>query len=329
MTWSEIDWPALDRLRAGFLSGAAATGPYWQSASDLASYDFTYGERIGWKWDAVLSELRLRSWQPRTRSVVDWGCGSGIAGRRILAAFGGTTAFDLLQLWDHSPLAVDFAATAARKLFPGLTVAAATPPLLHGTDSIGLLLISHVLNELNPAARAELDALVARAETVIWVEPGTHEVSRQLGTIRESLRPQFAVVAPCTHTGACGVFAPDHARDWCHFFAPPPSESFATPDWVKFGQRAGIDLRSLPYAFFALDRTPPAPLDDVSRVIGRPEHFKPYARFLNCDAQGLTELELMKRSDPVLYKQLDRARGPLLYRWQRDGDKVHGGAPVV
>ena len=42
MTWEELDWPALDRLRAGFLEGAAAAGPYWKSSSDLASYDFTY-----------------------------------------------------------------------------------------------------------------------------------------------------------------------------------------------------------------------------------------------------------------------------------------------
>jgi len=49
MTWSQLDWNALDRLRAGFLSGSAAAGPYWQSSSDLASYDFTYGARIGWE----------------------------------------------------------------------------------------------------------------------------------------------------------------------------------------------------------------------------------------------------------------------------------------
>ena len=330
MTWSELDWSALDRLRAGFLSGSAAAGPYWQSASDLASYDFTYGERIGWKWDAVLAELRLRAWQPRARHVIDWGCGSGVAGRRVLAAYGGADAFAQLHVWDHSPLAVDFAAAAARRQFPGLSVDAAPAELLQGTDPIGLLLISHVLNELTPAARAELDGLVARAESVIWVEPGTHEVSRQLGAVREGLRTAFNIVAPCTHAGACGVFAPEHTRDWCHFFAPPPSEIFATPDWVKFGQRAGIDLRSLPYAFFALDRTPLAPpTPDLSRIIGRPEHFKPYARFLNCDATGLVELELLKRADPALYKQLNRTKAPLIYRWTRDGDKVIGGQPLL
>lgn len=324
MTWTDLDWTALDRLRSGFLSGTAAAGPYWQSASDLASYDFTYGERIGWKWDAVLAELRLRGWHPAARTVLDWGCGSGIAGRRVISFFG-PEKFDVLHVWDHSPLAINFAAAAARREFPALTVAGTLPT----ATPIGLLLISHVLNELSPAARTELDALVARAESVIWVEPGTHEVSRQLGAVRETLRAEFSLIAPCTHAGACGMFLPEHTRDWCHFFAPPPSEIFATPDWVKFGQRAGIDLRSLPYAFFALDRAPvAAPPADFSRVIGRPEHFKPYARFLNCDATGLAELELMRRSDPALYKQFDRARGPLLYRWQRDGEKVHGGSPL-
>ena len=330
MTWSQLDWHALDRLRAGFLSGSAAEGPYWQSAADLASYDFTYGARIGWKWDAVLAELRLRQWRPSARTVLDWGCGSGVAARRVIAAFGGSDHFTHLHVWDHSPLAVDFALNAAQAAFPQLSVAPAPTTLIHGADPIGLLVISHVLNELNPTARAQLDGLIARANAVLWVEPGTHAVSRQLGAVRETLRGPFNVIAPCTHGGACGMFLADHTRDWCHFFAPPPSEIFATPDWVKFGQRAGIDLRSLPYAFFALDRetTPPVPVE-LARIIGRPEHFKPYARFLNCDAGGLKEVELLKRSDPALYKQLDRAKGPLLYRWRREADKIQGGEPVT
>jgi hypothetical protein len=94
---------------------------------------------------------------------------------------------------------------------------------------------------------------------------------------------------------------------------------------VKFGLRAGIDLRSLPYCFLALDRqTAPRP-ENLSRIIGRPEHFKPYARVLNCDATGLAELELPKRADPALFKQLDRTKAPLVYRWQREGNKILGG----
>jgi hypothetical protein len=348
MNWTELDWPALDRLRDGFLRASPIDGPYWESESALASYDLTYGERIGWKWDQVLRELRLRQWRPESRSVVDWGCGSGIAARRAVAFFG-ANRFDELAVWDHSPLACTSAAEAAIREFPQLRVSQATPGFLRSEAPIGLLLISHVLNELPASVLAELKALVRRAQSVIWVEPGTSVVSRQLGGLHDELRGSFRLVAPCTHQNSCPVFAPGNEREWCHFFAPPPSEIFANPDWVKFGQRAGIDLRSLPYCFVALDRSPatgrengavdeltshprPGPTveeGELSHIIGRPEHFKPYARLLNCDSTGLAELTLPKRADPALYKQLDRTKAPLVYRWQRNGLQILGGAPLA
>ena len=182
MTWSDLDWPALDRLRDGFLRGAAAPGVYWQSESALASYDFTYGERIGWKWDQVLRELRLRTWKPAptTRSVFDWGCGSGIAARRVISFFGAET-FDSLTVWDHSPLACDFATESAQRAFPALRVDQATPGFLMSPERLGLLVISHVVNELTPDQLATLIALVDRAEAVLWVEPGTHTPAANSG----------------------------------------------------------------------------------------------------------------------------------------------------
>jgi hypothetical protein len=331
MTWDDLDWPALDRLRERFLHGPGVAGTYWETAEDLASYDLTYGERIGWKWDHVLRELTLRGWKPRGRDVFDWGCGSGIAARRVISFFGAEN-FDSLTLWDQSPLARDFAERAARDAFPALNVAEATPGLVSGENPIGLLLISHVLNELSPEALASLRSLVARSEAVIWVEPGTHMVSRQLGRIRDDLRGTFRIVDPCTHELGCPMLAPDNERHWCHFFAPPPSEIFASSDWVKFGHRAGIDLRSLPYCFVAGERSevssrPATPA--VSRIIGRVEHFKPYARLLNCDATGLSELELPKRANPPLFKQLERTKSPLVYRWRREGDKILDGEPLA
>lgn len=343
MTWDELDWPALDRLRDGFLHGGAAAGPYWRTASDLASYDFTYGERIGWKWDHVLRELRLRQWRPAQRHVFDWGCGSGVAARRVIEFFG-ADAFDELIVWDHSPLATDFAADAAEKAFASLRVSAATPGLLGSDEPLGLLVVSHVLNELSDDSLASLLSACDRAESILWVEPGTHDASRRLGAMRDALQSRFRVVAPCTHALGCPMFTAGRERDWCHFFAPPPLGIHADSNWVKFGQRAGIDLRSLPYCFIALERNPPPaaaappragespvvvtePL--LSRVIGRPEHLKPYARLLNCDATGLVELELPKRADPALYKQIERTKAPLVYRWQREGAKILGGEPLA
>jgi hypothetical protein len=331
MTLKNLDWRALDRLRDGFLNGTAANGPYWQSASDLAAYDLTYGERIGWKWDAVLHELRLRGWTPPAtptasgepgRTILDWGCGSGGAGRRVVAFFGAEN-FSALHLHDHSPEAVEFAARAARTTFPTLGV----PRWRPDSDPVGLLVLSHVLNELSPEARAGLLVLVRRAAAVLWVEPGTHADSRALQQIREELRKEFQVVAPCTHQIACGLLAPGREHDWCHHFAPPPPEAYTDGNWVKFGARAGIDLRSVPYSFLALDKRANAavPSDGLSRIIGRAKYFKGYLRFLNCDASGTAELMLQKRDDPALFKQLERERGPLLYRWRREGNRALNG----
>lgn len=343
MTWDELDWAALDRLRDGFLHGGAAKGPYWQSASDLAAYDFTYAERIGWKWDHMLGELRLRGWQPMSHSILDWGCGSGVASRRVIQAFG-ADKFDELMVWDHSPAAGDFATEAAQRAFPSLRVSAVTPGFIDSDQPIGLLVLSHVLNELSDENLARLRAVMERANEILWVEPGTHAISRKFGAIRDELLARHRVVAPCTHQLGCPVFAAERERDWCHFFAPPPLGLQADSNWVKFGQRAGIDLRSLPYCFVALARlgeprpAPPmagaGPLEPaaeplLSHVIGRPEHFKPYARLLNCDATGLADLELPKRADPALFKQLERTKAPLVYRWRRQDGKILGGEPLA
>jgi hypothetical protein len=332
MNWKELDWKTLDRLRDGFLNGAAAEGPYWQSREDLAHYNATYAERIGWKWDAVLAELRMRGWSPRGGAILDWGCGSGVAGRRVLGAFG-VERFDSLLLWDHSPLAVEFSEQEAQRQFPGLNVCGVTPGYLTGASPIGLLVVSHLLNELSETALAELRRLILRAEAVLWVEPGTHEVSRGLQTVRDQLQAEFNVIAPCTHQGKCPVLQEGRERDWCHFFAFPPSGIFADSDWVKFGQRAGIDLRSLPYAFLALQAkdSPVAPPsgEGLTRVLGRPEHLKPYARMLACDASGVAEITVAKRDLPAVLKELEKTKSPLVYRWKREGTKVVASEPLA
>ncbi len=326
MTWEQLDWAVLDRLRQLFLSGRTAPGPYWTSRQDLANYDLTYGERIGWKWDAVLRELDQRSWRPAARAVLDWGCGSGVAGRRVVDWLG-PERVDTLRVWDQSGLAADFAAGAAETRFPKLRVAHVTPGFLAGDEPIGLLVISHVLNELPAGELLALRGLATRADAILWVEPGTQDCSRALIEIREQLRGRFRLVAPCTHQAACGLLAPANARHWCHHFAPPPPAIFADSHWVKFGQRAGIDLRSLPYSFLALERHPTAADTGtgLARVIGAPRLYKGFAKVLSCDAVGVTELTLQKREAPALFKQFKRPVSALIYRWRREGDRIRGG----
>src|ERR1035437_10429186 len=122
MKLESLDWEVLDRLRQTFLSEATLPGPYWHTITDLECYDLTYGERIGWKWDALLRELKSRGWSPpHAATVLDWGCGSGIAGRRVVDNFGAGT-FSQLLLHYHSALAMDFSEHRARRAFPALSV---------------------------------------------------------------------------------------------------------------------------------------------------------------------------------------------------------------
>ncbi len=268
--------------------------------------------------------------------LLDFGCGSGVAGRRVLETFG-AAHFAGLALADHSPEAVAFARARAETLFPDLPIRdAATHVAAPEAADLAppfTLVVSHVLNELAPAARAELLALAARAAAVLWIEPGTHLDSRALAAVRDELRPGHRVIAPCTHRENCPLFAEKNARDWCHFFAEPPPGVQNSPDWVRFGQRAGVDLRSQAYSCLVLENTSvPAGAPDFApgdaRVLGRPEVFKPYARLLACDASGLYFLELSKRTDPALVKRLDKKPPLPLYALAHDGKHIRSAVPL-
>ena len=330
LTWETLDWTALDRLRDQFLSGTPTTASYWNSASDVANYDFTYAQRIGWKWDAVLRELRLRGWSPPAGPVLDWGCGSGIAGRRVIEMFGWEVV-TAMRVFDHSALAMEFAKTKAVEEFPGLQVTSAAP----AAPGVGTLIVSHVLNELTESGGQALRQAIDLADAVLWVEPGTHADSRALITLREALREQFTVIAPCTHQAGCGLLAAGNERHWCHHFAKPPAGIMADSDWVKFAQRAGIDLRSLPYSFLVLERRGlrpaiPGRLDEgAARVLGVPRVYKGFSKLLSCDATGVRELEMQKRVAPQIHRAFKDGDAPTLWHWKVDGIRITNPEPVL
>lgn len=326
LTWETVDWAALERLRETFLAEAGGSGPYWRSPGDLAVYDFTYAQRIAWKWDAVLDELRARGWRPAGGEVLDWGCGSGVAGRQVVG-FLGAAAVRALRVWDHSPLAVEYAREAAQVAYPGLRVEAADPRWVDGVDRVDVLVLSHVLNELSEDDRARLERLIRRTGAVLWVEPGTHPVSRDLSGWRDRLSGEFDIVAPCTHAAPCGMLTPGNERHWCHSFAEPPPGIMADPQWVAFGRRMGIDLRRLPYSFLALDRRSgsahSAGGDGRVRVIGEPRFYTGYAKLMGCAAAGVREFTLPKRASPAFFKRLKRGEiRPPLCRWEAEDDRI-------
>jgi SAM-dependent methyltransferase len=331
MNWDAIDWTALGRLRNDFLSGSAGGRDYWHSESDLASYDATFAQRIGWKWDYVLAELARHGWSPPMGELLDWGCGSGIAGRAFLDHFG-AQAVTALRVWDRSAAAIAFAARRARGKYPGLDVNTGSreDDGEHGvTHPTFNLLLSHVLTELTPDQTEALLDLAVRAQCILWVEPGTHAVSRRLIAIRERLRECFNVIAPCTHSAPCGMLAPGNERHWCHHFAVPPREIFTDGNWSRFARLTGIDLRDLPLSFLVLDRrsAPPLPAG-AGRVIGHPRLYKAHALLLGCDATGVRERKLQQRTLPAEFRALKKSAGEVLGVWDWAGKEILATKPL-
>jgi hypothetical protein len=293
-----LDWAALAELRAGFLGERpGGRGDYWSSPAHLRSYDATFAKRIGWKWRAVLRDLAALGWQPPAGrpALYDWGCGTGIASRTVLEAWG-ADAVSAVWLHDRSRAAMAFAASRQP---PGL-------PVRQGpAEGPYVLLLSHVANELDEAGLDSLYRLAAAAAAVLWVEPGTPAAGRALSQMRERLRPRLTAVAPCLHQEPCGLLAAGNERHWCHHFAGPPPEVFTSRRWAEFGRRMCIDLRSLPVSYLVMQRDPGPPADAAARVIGRPRQHKGGCTFLACGAAGVTERRLLKRHDAALFKRLE------------------------
>lgn len=328
--WKAEEIRTLTRLRDGFLSGSAGAQDYWAGEHELSLYERTFAQRIGWKWDAVLSELTLRQWKPPARRLVDWGCGTGIASRRVLEQW--PEHFETLVLSDRSPRARAFACGLTREAAPNVKMHVSSP---EDTDCDGsVVLLSHVLTELNDAQLARAMQQWKRAAALIWVESATHDNARRLvSDIREPfLRGGWRAFAPCTHCSVCPLLSAEHERHWCHHFARVPSEVHQDPAWRELSQRLNLDLRVLPYSFVVLEQHAQVGAPNAfqepgwSRVIGTPREFKGHLKVLACDAGGVQDWVLQKRDAPELYKELRKAESLPLHRWQTKGERIVGEA---
>ncbi|MBP8300215.1 MAG: methyltransferase domain-containing protein [Planctomycetes bacterium] len=313
MTPSRDHMQRITRLRELFLDesrGPQPLGDYWRQVADLQAYDEVLGARIGWKWDAVLAECAARGWENAARggesaaapTVLDYGCGSGIAARRFVAHFAAG------EVWfhDRSVRAMDYATAQLREAAPAVRTKVVRDVSNLRPD---VLLVSHVLGELDAAGEAQLRELIARSQRVLIVEPGNRAIARRLSTLRDDLLADFRIVAPCTHTAGCPALVA--SNDWCHFFAPPPPEVFTNSDWVRTARDLGIDLRSLPYSFVAgvrrsVGEAVAEPEVPRARVLGRPTVAPRTADVSVCDAAGLRTVRIEKRREPGTWRALKK-----------------------
>lgn len=314
----KIDWVRLRELRDRFLDPEPIADPYWTSNRLLKDYDRTLGERIGWKWDAVIEELKVRGWRPPSPFLSDIGCGTGIAARRMIAAFPG--GFQQVTLWDHSPQAMTFARQKLRHEAPQVKVVMAKGP----GPAQGVALISHVLTELTDEAASDLLGQLESAQAVVWVEPGTFVMSRMLIEVREALRDRFTVRAPCTHQAACGLLSEENAQHWCHHFASAPQGAHQDPFWGHFRREMNLDIGPLAYSFLVLDRSAPQAERNQAHLIGQVMRFPKFIKALTCREQGVQELVVGKKAE--VYKDLKQNRSPAVYELSVQKNRIQSGA---
>ena len=426
-TLTTSDWQRLRDLRQRFLNDASEN--YWKERRDLELYDQVYAERIGWKWHAVLENLSLAGWQPHSKSIIDWGCGTGVASRTVAAWSG----IQKVSLVDQSSLALTFTQQKLAEQKINATFFEKEKPCEPST----LMLISHVVSELTEKELFELANKAAAADEVIWVEPGSHELSRRLSSLREIfIQAGHHIIAPCVHQHPCPmldsndrlhfklaatdaypftspekteippfaeslVLQKDNAlqreraiqvneytdtvkeadgsqelsglnvRDtlprshllvspcslppavypaafqqpvlstgmtkpcaaegefrkksshWCHFFAKPPIQIFQSAFWHEASRELGIDLRSLPYSYFASSRSwKPQWPTHAERLIGHPRALKGHCKVLCCSASGLQERTLQKRDQPALFRKIVKKEISGVFSWQLNDKKL-------
>lgn len=312
-----IHWNDLRELRDLFLADQPLERPYWTSLRQMSDYDRTLGERIGWKWDAVIRELKCRNWTPTARTLTDFGCGTGIAARRMLAAF--PDAFERVVLLDHSSMAVGFARDRIQEMNTGIPVILAdSSAALEGT-----VLISHVLTELSGTGQTLLSERLRDADAVVWVEPGTERCGKALVQQRESLRKTFTLVAPCPHQDECGLLSPENEAHWCHHFAPAPSSAHQDPFWGHFRRELNLDIGPVAYSFLVADKTA-AGDEGCSHLIGRPLRAPKFLRVLSCQQEDIAELVASRRSGDI-YRPLKQNASPAVYRFERRKNRITGG----
>lgn len=293
------------RLREMFLEerrGKRALDDYWRDPKDVEAYDAVLAERIGWKWNAALDECRDRGFAPANEDVVlDFGCGSGVASRRFVAYFG---AGEVL-MYDRSVHAMTFAAKRLALDAPD-TKARMLPNI--AAVSPDVLLVSHVISELDEEGLDELVLLMQRSKRIIIVEPGNRIVSRKLSKLRDQVLDSFHITAPCPHQASCPSLT-DRA-DWCHFFATPPPEVFTDGFWARVARELSIDLRSLPYAFLSLSNKTyaanVADCEEEERLLGRAEITKHFARMRCCSEGDLSFVDITKRHHAKLWRALKK-----------------------
>jgi ribosomal protein RSM22 (predicted rRNA methylase) len=264
---------------------------------------------------------RIPGWAPAT--MLDLGSGPGTA---LWAAVAQWPSLRSLAAWEREPALIKLGRNLA-KSGGALPIRAASWERIDlrtiGNDQRGsedaqerrgegavdryairatqydLVVLGHVLNELEPSAQRQVVAAAwdLTAGLLLIAEPGTSAAFEVVRTARDVLLGAGArTIAPCAHDKPCPL-----QNDWCHF-----PQRLKRPDFQRRAREAPSEWEDSKFAYAALARFPPAaPI--WGRVIREPTSNKAYAEATISSRDGVARYRALKRHREAFryVKQLD------------------------
>lgn len=272
---------------------------YW-TPELLEIYADTLGERIRWKWNSFLKDLKDKNIFPEslfseTIIFTDWGCGPGTASFAVAEA---STQKHSYEFFDRSNIAMAYATKRLE--------AHSNSKFDPAQKKTRILLLSYVLSELSKIDEAKLIEKIFSFDAVLWVDAGTHKESRRLSEIRNTLSTHFDFLAPCPHSKSCPLSGTQNPNDWCHRFADAPQEAFHSAKWAEISKVLKIDLRSLPYSsLYGVKKSFLIQNPSNETRLGRPRVGKHEITLEFCTQEATyIHKKVTKRENPELFKKL-------------------------
>ena len=162
-----------------------------------------------------------------------------------------------------------------------------------------LVTLAYVLDELNEPARQQLIAQLWNLTEGMFVivEPGTPAGWQRILDARAQLQTLGAhIAAPCTHSQACAVQAPD----WCHF-----SRRVARSKIHRLTKEADVPWEDEKFSYLAVSRQPLSL--SGQRVLMQPKAGGGKVIAKLCSTDGQVAEHLITKRGKALFAQARRA----------------------
>lgn len=273
--------------RSGRGSSAVIKGRDDALAYALARLPATYAASAR-VFDEALA--RAPGFQPKT--LLDAGCGPGGGSWAAAEAW---PSLERIVWFDASAPFLDLAKRLAADAPEAIQNAEATRgDLTAGAFATAdLVMASYALAEIAPPAQADLvNRLWTACNGVLaLIEPGTPAGYARILSARDVLIAAGAqIVAPCSHTSACPLVAPD----WCHFSVRLPRSRDH-----RLAKGADVPFEDEKFAYLLAARPALGAQAASARILARPKAGKPGLSFKLCGAEGVEMRFVPKRDKPA------------------------------